>query len=270
MKKQLLFIASLFTAFSLSAQQLENPGFESWETDEDGIEVPTGNWFTFSFCLEFGDLKECAVYLSKTEGVTGYGAKIQAEDHGDGPSAMPLFYDNALSSKPTKMTFYYKSTKPLTAGIIVTKGEPLNVDELTDATGYGQSILAPVSSFTKVEIPLTYNNDDATDSVGVVFTLGEQELTTDDYFVIDDVSLSYGVAGLSEKQMAQIIGSNIVTSSLNLKETVEELNVYNTSGTQVFNASNTQTADFSTLPEGLYMVTLKKGNSMGTMKVIKK
>lgn len=271
MKKPLLFIASLFAAFSISAQQLENPGFESWETDEDDIEFPTGPWFTFSVCANIGPVKECAIYLYKTEGKTGNGSKIQAEDHGEGAQAPPLLYSGPLASKPTKMTFWYKSTKPIIAGVILTKGEPLNVDEPeTEAPGYGELDLQPASTFTKIEVPITYKNDDVTDSIGIGFNFGEQELSTEDYFIVDDVTLSYEVAGLSDKQMAQIIGSNIVTSSLNLKESVEELHVYNTSGIQVLSAANTQTADFSSLTEGLYMVTLKKGNAIGTMKVIKK
>ncbi len=266
MKKQLLFIASLFTAFNLSAQQLDNPGFESWGVNENQNAFLTGHWDSPSICQS---PKSCYYFLGTVPGRSGFAARIYAYNNGFKVISSPLLYSGPLASKPSKLTFWYKSTKPLTAGIIITKGEPLNVEELTDATGYGQSIVVPAQSFTKVEIPLIYQREEATDSVGVVFTFGEQELSSSDYFIIDDVELSYEVTGLSDKQMIQMIGSNIVTSSLNLKESVEELIVYNTSGVQVLNAVNTQAADFSSLPEGLYMVTLKKGNSMGTMKVIK-
>jgi len=265
MKKQLLFIASLFTAFSLSAQQIENPGFESWETDENEVEIPSGHWMSISECPipTF-----CVIFPNKAEGHTGFGAKIQAQ--GLPAGAAPLAYSGPFTSKPTKLIFWYQSTKPLTAGAILSKGDPFTEDAVETAIGFGESDLLAASTFTKIEIPIIYKNDDATDSIGIGFTFGEQELSTEDYFIIDDVELSYEVTGLSEKQMAQIVGSNVVTSSLNLKESVEALNVYNTSGVQVLSAANTQAADFSSLPEGLYMVTLKKGNSMGTMKVIKK
>ncbi|MCR6637874.1 MAG: hypothetical protein NVV82_02455 [Sporocytophaga sp.] len=254
MKKQLLFIASLFTAFSLSAQQIENPGFESWETDENEIEIPSGHWFSISECLS---PTFCIIFPNKAEGHTGFGAKIQAQ--GIPASAAPLAYSGPFTSKPTKLTFWYQSTKPVTAFAILSKGEPFTEDAAEEAIGFGGSELEPASAFTKIEIPITYKNEDATDSIGIGFTFGEQELSTEDYFIIDDVELSYEVTGLSNQQMAQIIGSNVVTSSLNLKESVEELNVYNTSGLQVLNAANIQIVDFSRLPEGLYMVTLKKG-----------
>lgn len=267
MKKQLLFIASLFTAFNLFAQQIENPGFESWETDENEVEVPSGNWFSASQCIA---PTLCVAFPIKAEGHTGLGAKIQVQSFGGNIIELPLFYSGPLASKPTKLIFWYQSTKPITAGIIISKGDPSNLDDPElEATGFGESDLEAASAFTKIEIPVTYQNDDATDSVGIGFTFGEQELSAEDYFVIDDIELSYDVTGLSDKQMAQIIGSNIITSSLNLKESVEELSVYNTSGVQVLTSANTQTVDFSSLPEGLYMVTLKKGNSIGTMKVIK-
>ncbi|GAL83891.1 hypothetical protein CHU_0740 [Sporocytophaga myxococcoides] len=266
MKKQLLFIASIFTAFNLSAQQLDNASFESWEVNENQNAFLTGHWDSPSICQS---PKSCYYFLGATSGRSGRAAKIYAYNNGFEVVSSPLQYYGPLASKPSKLTFWYKSTKPLTAGIIITKGEPLDVNELTDATGYGQSIVLPAESFTKVEIPLIYQKEEATDSVGVIFTFGKQELSSSDYFIIDDVELSYEVTGLSDKQMIQMIGSNIVTSSLNLKESVEALNVYNTSGIQVFSSVNTQNADFSSLPEGLYMVILKKGNSMGTMKVLK-
>jgi hypothetical protein len=268
MKKQLLFIASLFMAFSLSAQQIENPGFESWETDEDGIEFPSGNWFSASQCLTPA---LCVEFPIKAEGHTGFGAKIQVQSFGGTLVEMPLFYSGALSSKPTKLIFWYQSTKPITAGIMITNGVLSDLeDPELEATGFGAADLEAASAFTKIEVPIIYKNEDATDSIGIGFTFGEQELSASDYFVIDEIELSYEVTGLSNQQMAQIIGSNVVTSSLNLKESVEELNIYNTSGVQVLSAANTQSANFSSLPEGLYMVTLKKGNSVGTMKVLKK
>ncbi|WP_028981345.1 T9SS type A sorting domain-containing protein [Sporocytophaga myxococcoides] len=273
MKKQLLFIASLFTAFSLSAQsQLPNSDFEIWETNAEFDIVEPKDWIAPSICATFQEFNSCVLFFEKSQGHSGFAVKVitRKDSQTEEFNTLPLLYGDVFSDKPEKVTFWYKSTKNVSANAFLSSGDFFE-DENADEVGAGGIEANTSGDFKKAEFPISYVQGKTHDHFYLAFTFGEEEeLTADDYFIIDDVQLSYGLAGLSDKQMTQIIGSNVITSSLNLKESVEELNVYNTSGVQVLNVTNTQAADFSSLPEGLYMVTLKKGNSMGTIKVIKK
>jgi hypothetical protein len=274
MKKQLLFIALLFTAFSLSAQtQLPNSDFEIWETSPEFDIVEPKDWFAPSVCASFGEISSCVLFFEKSQGTTGFAVKVttRKDSETEEYNSLPLLYGDAFSDKPEKIVFWYKSSKDVLANALLSSGDFFEDEENSEEVAAGGTKVSYSETFKKAEFPIFYIEGKTHDHFYLVFSFDEDEaLTAEDYFIIDDVQLSYGLASLSNQQMAQIIGSNVVTSSLNLKESVEELNIYNTSGVQVLSAANTQSADFSSLPEGLYMVTLKKGNSVGTMKVIKR
>ncbi|GAL83890.1 hypothetical protein MYP_1118 [Sporocytophaga myxococcoides] len=267
MKKQLLFIASLFAAFNLSAQtQLPNSNFEEWSTDEESESEQPTSWLPATDC----DVTPCLVYSEKTtDSHSGSAVKIitlKDSESGEVSSSVLGAFVFPFADKPTKVTFWYKSSATAGATIQLNTGNifaPVTV-------GQGIGIFSASTEFKKAEFDVTYSSEDAPLFVIFGVSLADDEISETDYIIIDDVQLVYDVTSISNKQMADLVGSNIVTNSLNLKSNVDELYVYNSSGILALSAANTQNADFSSLPEGLYMVTLKKGNSVGTMKVIKK
>lgn len=267
MKKQLLFIASLFTAFSLSAQvQFGNSNFEKWSTDiESGSEQPT-SWMPATDC----DVEPCLVYSKKTtDSHSGNAVKIitlKDSESGEVTSGVIGAMGYTFDDKPSKVTFWYKSSAMIAATIQLTDGD---IGSSTPV-GQGIGIFSASSEFKKAEFDIVYNSDNAPFFMALGVSLADEELSENDYLIIDDVELVFDVASISDKQMTDLVGSNIISSTLSLKSNVDELYVYNSTGTLVISAANTQGADFSNLPEGLYMVTLKKGNAVGSMKVIKK
>jgi len=253
MKKQLLLIALLFAALNLSAQQVENADFENWEPDENsGGEKPI-NWIAGTSCDNPEEV--CFGFIMKDEKDNGYGAHIWGRGE--------LTYNALFSAKPTQLSFWYKGNEGK-VNIKILSIETAEAVSENDIVGQGSFTLSDAESYTKIEVPIVYKNQSESKSIQIEF-IGQ----TNSDFSIDDIELIYSVDALTDKEITEIAGSNVVTSSLVLKKSVDELSVYNTSGMLVLTDINTQRADFSNLSEGLYMVTLKKGNAMGTLKVIK-
>lgn len=211
----------------------------------------------------------CIGNLLKSDGHTGNGARIFARQFSEAASASapPLYFVSSFSHKPVKLSFWYKSTKNLIGVIALSKGDPL-ADDPTFA-GIGQITAGPSIEFTRVEVPIKYNDQITYDSIAISFRFANQLLTSDDYFIMDDLELGYDLASITSKRMREIVNSNIVTSSLNLNETVDEITILNTSGTEILNQHNTQSVDFSKLPEGFHIIMIKTENAVGKMKVIK-
>src|SRR6478752_894432 len=104
MKKQLLFIASLFTAFSLSAQvQFSNSNFENWSTDKESDSEQPTSWVPATDC----DVTPCLVYSKKTtDSRSGNAVKITTlKDSESGEVASSAFgaLGYAFDSKPSKV-----------------------------------------------------------------------------------------------------------------------------------------------------------------------
>src|SRR6478735_8617536 len=118
MKKQLLFIASLFATYHLSAQtQIPNGDFEAWSFDEQSQSEQPTSWYRSTLC----DQTSCLVYGKKTtDSHSGYAAKIITlkESESGKISCIPLGY-GAVSyyEKPTKLIFWYKSSASLSASL---------------------------------------------------------------------------------------------------------------------------------------------------------
>lgn len=256
MRKQFLLIVLLFASLNLCAQQIENSSFEIWVFDDNsGRKKPGGNWMASLSC--FDSEEACSGLLLKDdEGKIGFGAHIMGRG--------VLKYNSPFSAKPSKLSFWYKGNggRIYVNIISIDAYEPISD---SDIIGRGDSTLADAESFTNIEIPISYENTGEVKSILIEFS-GQDNSN----FSFDEIELAYDVNGIADQKITEILGSNIVFSSLMLKNKVDELSVYNTSGVLVLSASVTQTVDLSKLSEGLYIITLKKGNTIGTLKVIKK
>jgi len=266
MKEPLLLITSLFLSLSLSAQkQLPNPGFEDWEKswEDPDTEEPV-SWLAPSDCEG-----PCEYYYEKVQnGHTGLAIKIKAvkSDPNDVQPLM-LIEENFLE-KPLKVSFWYKSSCSIRCAVGVSAGPIFSEDEV--AVGEGLITAAPSGTYVKAEVPIVYTEEEAPEHLLLVFALAPGGLTSTDFVIIDDVELSYGLTSISNPLMSEVIGSNVVSDKLELKSQVDELQMFNSSGMLVLTATNTRVIDTSVLPEGLYLVSLKKGESFGTMKILKK
>ncbi|WP_028981344.1 T9SS type A sorting domain-containing protein [Sporocytophaga myxococcoides] len=255
MRKQLLLIALLLASLNLSAQQIENSNFENWVFDDNtGRKKPGGNWMASLSCFDPDEV--CSgLLLRDDDGKTGFGAHILGRG--------VLKYNAAFDAKPSKLSFWYKGNGGRVYVKIISMGayEPIND---SDIIGSGVSTLADAESFTNIEIPISYENTGQVKSILIEFS-GQDNSD----FSFDEIELIYEVNGIADLRITKILGSNIVTSSLILKDKVDELCIYNTSGRVVLSATETQAADISNLPEGLYILTLRKDSAIGTIKVIK-
>lgn len=267
MKTIFLSLSLLLSTLNLFAQQIRNPDFENWQDAPNfpGIQVPSEGWSSIFSCKE----TPCIGNLIKAEGRTGLGAKIFARQSlaGASASAPPLFYVSGFSNKPTKLTFWYKSTKKLIGVVILTKGDPLA--DNPQIAGIGQDTVDLATEFTKIEIPIIYSNWKTYDSIGLGFRFDNQLLTSDDYFIIDDVQVGYDLTSISDKNIGDLLGSNQIITTLNLNESVEEVHVFDISGNKMVTQLNTQSLDFSAFPEGMYFVSIRTKDAAGTVKVIK-
>lgn len=264
MKKQLLFISSLFLSLNLSAQkQLPNPSFEDWESTGAEVEEPM-SWLAPSDCEE-----GCEYYYEKVQdGHTGLAIKLKAvESDPDDVQPLMLIEENFLA-KPLKVSFWYKSSCAVRCAVAMSAGPIFSEEEV--AVGEGLITAPPSGTFVKAEVPILYSEDKAPEHLLLVFALARGGLTSTDYVIIDDVNLIYGLTSINNPLMTDVAGSNVVSDKLELKSEVDELQIFNSSGMLVSTATNSKVVDTSDLSEGLYLVSLMKGDSFGTMKILKK
>ncbi|WP_028980724.1 T9SS type A sorting domain-containing protein [Sporocytophaga myxococcoides] len=264
MKKQLLFISSLFLSLTLSAQkQLPNPSFEEWQNTGAEVEEPL-SWLAPSDCEE-----GCEYYYEKVQdGHTGLAIKLKAvESDPDDVQPLMLIEEDFLA-KPLKVTFWYKSSTEIRCAIAMSAGPIFSEEEI--AVGEGLITAPPSGTFVKAEVPILYSEDKAPEHLLLVFALARGGLTSTDFVIIDDVELSYGLTSISNPLMTEVVGSNMISDRLELKSVVDEVQIFNSSGMLVLKATKSTVIDTSVLSEGLYMVSLKKGESFGTIKVLKK
>ncbi|MBO9699858.1 MAG: T9SS type A sorting domain-containing protein [Sporocytophaga sp.] len=255
MRTQLLLFALFFTSLNLSAQQIENSNFEIWVFDDNsGRKKPSGNWMASTSC--FNPEEVCSGFILKDDqGKTGAGARIIGRGL--------LKYNAPFSAKPSKISFWYKGNGGK-IDVNVLSLETYEAVNPSDIIGHGSSFLVDAGSFTNIELPLTYDNLEEAKSIQIEFA-GQNNSD----FSFDELELIYEVNAITDIKIAEILGSNIVTSSLILKNNVDELSVYNTFGKRLLSATQVRAIDITNLPEGLYIVVLRKDNFIGTIKVIK-
>lgn len=277
MKTILLSIAAFAAILNVSAQQLSNPGFEDWSYDDEWEVSEPDHWAPPSACMALNEVKTCKLFYSQSTDAHSGDAAIKVFAKDDEQTAeidtetLPLIYmGENLSARPAKVVFWYKSNKAISA-IALVQNNREEEGELEENIGTGMGTFTAASTYKKAEVTMFYESTEAPAHFILMFTFEGEDYADNDYFIIDDVELVYtDVTGTQKQKVTEIIGSNIIESHLELKNQVEEITVFNTTGMEVLSVNDANTVDFSNLSEGLYMVSLKTGNALQTLKVFKK
>jgi hypothetical protein len=216
---------------ALHAQTVTNGGFESW-TVRNSTESPT-DWLTAdniaSAATGIAIPTAAGTYTKTTDAHTGvYAARLETKATAQGAASgavsvgtrylvrqdVPLPGGIPFTSRPAKLQFFYKLAGAQPA--VASEGAYAQVALMRRVGGSSQLIASakqvittPTSTYTLVEVPLTYTSSLTPDSVFVFFSSGSRlsasAATVGTVFQVDDVSFAGSVLASRDAALSEAL-----------------------------------------------------------------
>lgn len=273
-----------------NAQQLTNPGFESWEVKGDYTDP--ANWNTLNALVDFGF---DASTTQTTDAHSGnYAVKLESitspfNDLSGVLCTGPILDDQfnadfsrmkiAFSGAPQKFEFYYKSDpEPGDTSIVFMCLTRWNASlEKTDTIATAIKLFYDsVGAYTQASITFEYESSLAPDSMFIIASSSANGFTptVGSVLILDDLLLVYGPTAIEENKTASVsveLFPNPASSLVNVqsKTGTQELWLTDYSGKTVYNTTvNINQIDVTNFDNGIYFLTvLDQNNNRSTRKI---
>jgi hypothetical protein len=279
MKKLTIILIVLFAVTIKTNAQVPNNGFETWEDYTDGVNVyqKPDLWngslpyspLTHSFSIEKNPESYplgTGQYSMKIKPDIANGVRGVAISN-DGADAMvnwipkPSF---AINQRPASLFLYYKCF-PFGGDTIVCTVFFYKNGVVIGMPSFGTT--DTISTWTALEVPMTYNTSDVPDSATILFVTGAFIQHTESTMYVDNLSFDGFVTSIPEKTSGNTIfnlypnpASDIITLNIDNKNNDDlTLNVYNVSGTLVKSEmlkQNQRQINIWDLCNGVYVVEI--------------
>ena len=293
MKKFTIALTVLIALTNIANAQIPNNGFETWENYADNY---TGSVYEKPD-LWNGSLPNNLVYSFSIEknldnyptGTGQYSMKIQP-DIANGVRGVAISTDGAdpmtdwipkpsfaINNRPTSLFLYYKCL-PFGGDTIIGK-----VYFYKNGVVIGNPIFGTtqtISSWTALEVPMTYYTLDVPDSATIFFVTGAYVQHTESILYIDNLSFDTLIIGsVSEQSLKKSFfnlypnpASDIIILDINNSNNeIFEINIYDVIGKLMHSEilkQNQKQINIENLANGIYMVSVKSKNFIENQKLI--
>lgn len=184
MKKHILLFSLLLAGWSVSAQQIGNPGFESWtliDTTWDGQPIMgADNWAGGAQTTD----SHTGAFAAKVEPMAACGIAQGYMVYGDNPNNYPLWFPDPqftgfgrpINFKPTSVSGYFKLLTPapddVATGTVILKKHNA-ITHLSEEIGRGEVTFTATTDYTAFTIAIDdFAPGVMPDSVVVAFSSG--------------------------------------------------------------------------------------------------
>lgn len=279
-----VFIAAVILGFTaIQAQTITNGTFETW-TDT----IHPTNWNTNNNIVNY-------VRQSVTHHLGNYSALLvtSAADHsgssGDLSGILTLgkvdvntqnvTLGKPLSGKPSEFHGYYKytpksgSTDNMSITLRITKWNGSARQTLFSNT-FSSTAGATITTFTLFSMPITYSPSTAVpDSFNIIIKSSASTANRGSYLWVDDLAFTANTGIEEPIEFRPGVMPNPASDHLFVRLNGEEfdINMYNIAGQKVLSERTSEkyvTLNISSIPEGVYMVTVNNDNYKYTTKII--
>ncbi len=202
MKKLLLFLTLTSTSIYVHSQTLWSEGFENWSIiTGSSIEDPN-NWFTSNIYQSiFGD--PGSVIKSDDSHSGQFAAKLMVPPSNSGDLMGGFInYTGEISGRPYFFTGWHKynlasDTMQMVAGMMKWNG----VESASSMMGACSGTVSGASSeFTYFSYQIDYLGSEIPDSIVVLFAFGDDVLSLNSTYIVDDLSLQIASSTLDLEQ----------------------------------------------------------------------
>ncbi|MBC8082421.1 MAG: T9SS type A sorting domain-containing protein [Hymenobacter sp.] len=300
MKTLLLLFSALCLSYSLAvvpaaAQNVPNPGFESWVT-QGAAEYPVG-WLSLDLRAAQGSPFQGTVTRSTDRYAGSAAVKMESKSFFGVPFPSLLILGSRFTSggafglgsipytgRPATLQFWYKLTlapaDSAGAYLVLTRGG----GPATQPVGTGAAVLPARATYGQYSIPITYLTGSAPDSLRLFFVCGNGVVTGSSSLWLDEVSLTGTVAAtpqaaalaaLSVYPNPSTTGEFSLASLQNPAIAAAPYRVYNATGRLVrqqaavpLNEANGRRVDLRGLPAGVYLLHLSTADGPLTRKLL--
>jgi len=295
MIKKLLSTALLVSTLTVNAQQVQNPGFETWANSLPaswgsfdqmfvGIGQPNPGTSVQTATAHSGS----SAILLQNQFVSLAGGNIPGAIC-TGPVTLvggnPVAGFQAYSSLPTSYDFWYQfnalNGDQAKTKLYITHWNTITNkrDTLAHDAGNGTSISGVASVYTHMTVPITWLITSTTpDSIQLTFMSSVQSNTavpTGGKLYLDDINFTTpaGVETfMADGFFANVYPNPTIDQVFIDANTTDKLNVdlFDVNGKHVFNASvmDKSNINIAALSEGVYSMTIKTENHVATKKLV--
>jgi len=308
MKKTLLSIAAIIFFAQLSvAQQIENPGFETWEGS--GATLEPVNWSSLKTSNSTLLAGQAPVVLSQDTGREGgFSVKLENKSvfnivangiltngriHADVNPQNGYVYTDAnddrwntpLTTRPDSIVGWYKY-QPSSSGGNIDKGK---VEVLLHKTGNGQmpetsataantvgkarfDMIQPSSTWVRFSVPFNYVSTDNPEYILIILTSGDSTAAVNGSIAwFDDLQLIYNEPVTTPKAIQKDFSIAQINSSLRIRDIAigSQYEIYNALGQPIASGTAKQETFFVDVPmTGVYFVRVSNSMAVLTKKIV--
>lgn len=307
MKSLCSFSAFLILLNSGFAQQIENPGFETW--DGSGSTLEPVNWSSLKTSDNTTLSGQAPVVLTQDEGrINGYSVKLENKAvfgivangivtngrvHADFIPANGYVFTDAsdarwntpLTARPDSIVGWYKY-QPSSANGNIDKGK---VEVLLHKTGTGQmpetsstvantvgkarfDMIQPSATWVRFSVPFNYVSSDNPEYILIILTSGDSTAAVNGSIAwFDDLQLVYNDVVSSPKEVHKEFSVAQVNESLRIRDIAigSQFEVYNALGQPVAKGTASQETLMVEIPlSGVYFVRVSSAFGILTKKIV--
>ncbi|MCU0429725.1 MAG: T9SS type A sorting domain-containing protein [Cytophagaceae bacterium] len=264
MKRRIVYlILSCLSISGFGQTQLSNQGFEDWTTyPSTSIEIPQAPWRVLT---DLGSSLYMVSGAKSTDKRSGNFAIELSPRYNDIENVNILQIQNdyvAFSGNPYYMEGYYKFTQASTDAIQVT----VNVAKYSGTPGIYEvlgtgstSIVSSTTVYTRLVVPITYNNVVLVpDNISVSFRMVNNQTTDGTKLLLDDINFSYSPLASLNHHTHSLEGLVINENSISFlhSEVKATFELMDMAGRVIKTAELSPVFDYSEVPSGSYLVKL--------------
>jgi hypothetical protein len=308
MKKTIFSITALSFLFHFAnAQQIENPGFETWEGS--GATLEPVNWSSLKTSNSSILAGQAPVVLSQDTGREGgYSVKLENKSvfnivangiltngriHADINPDNGFVYTDAsdsrwntpLTTRPDSIVGWYKY-QPSSSGGNIDKGK---VEVLLHKTGNGQmpetaatapntvakarfDMVQPSATWVRFSVPFNYVSQDNPDYILIILTSGDSTAAINGSIAwFDDLQLIYNEPVAIPKPMHKEFSIAQINASLRIRDISigSQYEIYNALGQPIASGTAKQETLYIDVPiTGIYFVRVSNSAAVLTKKIV--
>ena len=308
MKKALLCISATVFLLNIShAQQIENPGFETW--DGTGATLEPVNWSSLKTSDDSFLSSSAPVVLSQDTGrENGFSVKLENKSvfnvvanglltngrvHADFNPANGYVFTDAtdprwntpLTSRPDSIVGWYKY-QPSSANGNIDKGK---VEVLLHKTGTGQmpetsstaantvgrarfDMIQPSATWVRFSVPFNYVSSDNPEYILIILTSGDSTAAVNGSIAwFDDLQLIYNDAVSTPQEIQKEFSVAQFNASLRIRDLTigSQFEIYNALGQPITSGVAAQETLLIDIPQtGVYFVRVSNATGILTKKIV--